>query len=70
MSVIYGWHDGRGWSAPDRPRYSFGIRPYLFKLQVTERLPNGDVDNTVSCREFLDEFLPILQKQLGELDLA
>jgi hypothetical protein len=65
MSVAYAWNDGSGWSAPSQPRFTYGGRPYLYKLQLAGQLPaNADDMRDDPCRQFLAEFLPVADQYL------
>jgi hypothetical protein len=65
LRVAYAWNAGDGWRAPEHPQFTFGGRPYLYKLQVA-----GSVGTGVSrgeddpCRSFLGDFLPVLDAVL------
>jgi hypothetical protein len=57
--VYYAWSDGAGWSADEEPRVTFGGRPFLFKVQVCVRLPEGaEADTHDPARAFFPVFLP------------
>jgi hypothetical protein len=60
LRVVYAFTTGGAWSAPDHPRFLFGGRPLLYKLQLAGYLgPGADPDND-PCRHFLKDFLPVL----------
>lgn len=59
LRVYYGWSGGDQWSAPDQPRLTYGGNPYLYKIDVTSRMPPGtDFSKVDPCREFLKYFVP------------
>jgi hypothetical protein len=65
LQVGYGWSDGGRWVAPDHPRISFGRRPLLYKLQLAVVCPTStDIRHYDVCRDFLADFLPVLQQSL------
>jgi hypothetical protein len=65
LQVGYGWSDGGPWVAPDHPRVSFGGRPLLYKLQLAVVCPaSSDIRHYDVCRDFLADFLPVLQQSL------
>lgn len=58
LEIFWGWHDGKGWSAPDNPRLTFGGAPALYKLQVTAQLwPNVAEGDEGSVAQFLRTYL-------------
>ena len=64
LSVAYGWNDGRGWAAPQQPRFQFGGAPLLYKLQLAAPLGGEQPNKSDPCRSFLREFLPALDAAL------
>jgi hypothetical protein len=60
MTVYYGWSDGQGWQAAERPR--FWRTDYLYKVQTSCQPSGAGGDPTL---DFLSHFLPALQQQLG-----
>jgi hypothetical protein len=67
LHVAYGWSLGSHWSAPEDPRFIFGGRPYLYKLQLAI---TGDVQPEMTgenpCRRFLADFIPAIRKYLSD----
>jgi hypothetical protein len=61
----YAWSTGRGWMAPDEPRYAFAGQPYLYKVQLSGLTPTeGEHEMDSSCHRFLQDFVPIASKYL------
>lgn len=58
LHVYYAWADGSVWNAADAPRYEYGGRPYLYKLEVAGS-PVGlnKVESKDLCRRFLEDLL-------------
>jgi hypothetical protein len=54
LQVYYGWSLGDRWVASSSPRFEFGGRPLLFKIQLAA-LHDGQpgADATDPCRDFL-----------------
>lgn len=61
LRVLYGWTNDGNWHANDNPRFAYGGRPLLYKIQLAGPEPVGDND---ACQEFLAAFLPVLRKHL------
>jgi hypothetical protein len=62
LQVAFGWNAGHGWVAPDYPRFAFGGRPFLYKMQMaTSSAESGDSNG---FQGFLDDFLPVLDASL------
>jgi hypothetical protein len=59
FEVWYAWSDGGNWQAVKQPR--FWMTETLYKIQLAG--PVGDDDNQ-PCREFLEAFLPEVEKVL------
>lgn len=64
LRVVYGWTNDRQWHATDWPRFAYGGRPLLYKLQMAGPVPGNE--NQDACRDFLNAFLPLLQKHLAQ----
>ena len=63
MRVYYAWSDGTRWEAPegDFGRYKYAGLPYLYKIQLAAEMPaNADPKKDDACRDFLEDFLPVL----------
>jgi hypothetical protein len=65
LRVYYGWSTGGRWDAPERPRFSFGSLPHLYKLQVavTDH-PTSEAIDFDAGQDFLECFLPQLAPQM------
>lgn len=63
LIAYHAFSDGGSWQSPERPRFAFGGRPYLMKLQLAGRT-EADSTQHVSdpCRNFLEAFLPVLER--------
>ena len=64
LRVLYAWNDGHGWSAPREPRFRYGGRPLLYKIQVAGHLLAGGVTTNDPCCAFLRDFLPVADRYL------
>jgi hypothetical protein len=65
LLTYYAWSTGDRWSAPNDARFAFAGRPYLYKIQLSSRLPAGtDPKTNDPCKEFLKDFLPVVKKHL------
>ena len=67
LRVYYGWSRGGPWSAPESARRQHVGSPYVYKIQVAAPLPPLLTRHeTDPCKDFLVEFLPVLQHYLVE----
>ena len=58
LSVYYAWNDGTGWQASESPRFEYGGRPMLYKIQLAGRVADKSENETTSpCHQFLTELL-------------
>ena len=65
LRVCYGWSTGGAWQAPEHPRFQYGGRPLLYKIQIaSEVAPGSSSDDSESCTNFLRDFLPVLDQRL------
>ena len=64
MLVYYGWSRGGRWSATEGARWEYAGSPYLYKIQLASQLPPGQTLDKDPCKDFLDDFLPVLQPYL------
>lgn len=64
VRVYYAWNDGRGWKAPEEPRFSFVGRSRLYKIQLAAFLPSVPEGQDDPCSDFLEQFLPALEPYL------
>jgi hypothetical protein len=62
LRVFWSWNDGKGWSAPEAPRWQFGGAPVLCKLYVV-RESAGSVAEPAA-----DPAMDFLRLFLAELD--
>lgn len=63
LRVMYGWTNDGNWDATVEPRFAYGGRPLLYKIQLAGPVPNEKADQD-ACRDFLEAFLPVLRKHL------
>ena len=63
LRVMYGWTNDGNWNATGDPRFAYGGRPLLYKIQLAGPVPNEKTDQD-ACRDFLKAFLPALRKHL------
>jgi len=67
LRVYYAWSKGDRWSAVGDPRFTFASQPYLYKIQLSSRLPPGTITQSQDpCHKFLQDFLPVARKCLVE----
>jgi hypothetical protein len=60
IRVYYAWSTGSRWVAAADPRYEYGTRPHLYKIQLSSILPpNSDLAKSDPCREFLRDLVPV-----------
>lgn len=64
LRIFWAWNDGRGWRAPDRPRFAFGGAPVLFKLYVVQEVVTGGAGAASEAADFLGALLPVLDQVL------
>lgn len=58
LRVYYAWSAGEPWDATSSPRFVYGGRPYLYKIQLAGNAPvNSEVVGADSCRRFLQDLL-------------
>lgn len=60
LEVWYAWSDGGSWQAAKHPR--FWMTDTLYKIQLAGPVATG---NSQPCREFLEAFLPQVEKVLN-----
>lgn len=60
LRVLYAWGDGVSWAAPNDPRFHFGGRAFLYRVQVLHAVKNQPATADAVCRSFLQDFLPIV----------
>lgn len=63
LIAYHAFSDGGPWRSPRYPRFAFGGRPFLLKLQLASRT-SADSEQSLPdpCRDFLEAFLPALQR--------
>jgi len=68
MIIDYGWFSGGNWTAPDLDsRLVFASHPVLYKLYIVREQSRSDEQVAFDpTTEFLRDFLPKLQKSLGD----
>lgn len=64
--ILWTWHAGPGWDAPDNPRLTFARFPALYKLYVIQEMGQPD-DQAVDgpYDDFIRALLPELEKALA-----
>lgn len=63
LIAYHAFSDGGAWQAPEHPRFAFGGRPYLMKLQLAGRTKADSAQAMRDpCRDFLEAFLPVLER--------
>lgn len=63
IRVMYAWTNDGNWDATANPRFAFGGRPLLYKIQLAGPIPS-ESGETDACRDFLAGFLPALRPHL------
>lgn len=65
LRVFWSWNAGGAWTVSETPRFAFAREPVLYKLHLVRELalPAEPLDND-PCVEFLQLFLPELQKKV------
>ena len=65
LRLYWTWSAGAGWKAPNSPRWTFRMRPVLYKLYVARELTRLDEPpENDPCFQFLASWLPQLDKRL------
>jgi hypothetical protein len=63
MRVLWCWHKGGAWVAPDNPRWRFAGMTVLHKVYVAQPfVPRNEATDGEACQEFLRDLLPELDK--------
>jgi hypothetical protein len=58
LQVCYAWRGDKTWTASKSPRFEFGGRPLLYKLQLSALAPpQGAEKATDLCKDFLSDLL-------------
>jgi hypothetical protein len=63
LRVLYGWTNNKRWHATENPRFTYGGRPFLYKIQLAGPVPAEGQKRDV-CQEFLTALLPVLRKHM------
>jgi hypothetical protein len=61
LRIYWSWNPGDSWQAPANPRWTFRMKPVLYKLYVTTRDEAAEADVAVA---FLRDWLPRLDQAL------
>jgi hypothetical protein len=64
LRMFWGWNAGDGWLAPETPRWTFRMKPVLFKLYVAREMASPDEGPEGDGLAFLRTWLPELNKVL------
>ncbi|MCO6457136.1 MAG: exosortase-associated EpsI family protein [Pirellulaceae bacterium] len=62
LRVYYGWTTDGVWQAPDVARWTYGGKPFLYKIQLAS-LP-AELSAHDPCASFLRDFVPVLRRQV------
>ncbi len=65
LQVYWAWSLNGQWSASENARYEFVREPVLYKLYLSRRLSASNDETLLSTEEFLNEFVPEVQKCLS-----
>jgi hypothetical protein len=66
IKIAWGWNDGSGWESPDtNPRFRYAGKPFLYKLQAVYKMNSLREGSDQGLRSFMEEFIPILNQQIG-----
>jgi hypothetical protein len=63
LRVLYGWTNDGNWDATASPRFTYGGRPLLYKIQLSGPVASEPGDQE-ACDDFLKNFLPVLRPHL------
>jgi EpsI family protein len=67
LQVLWSWNKNGAWMVTDYPRWKFAGGPRIYKLYVSqEYLPRDKATDGAASREFLRDFLPELNKMVGQ----
>ena len=75
IRVFWAWYkpqsDGKvEWKAPTNPRFAFGNARGLFKMYFTDEMRDPDETTDRSpCLRFAQDFLPVVDKALSQVEL-
>lgn len=62
LRSLYAWTNDRQWTASEDPRFEFGGRDYLYKIQLAG--PEPASDNADACKDFLMEFVGAMRQEM------
>jgi hypothetical protein len=66
LRIYWAWKSGRGWQAPEHPRWTFGGSQALYKLYITYRAaPGSELPDPDPCQDFMRDLLPELERALS-----
>jgi Protein of unknown function (DUF3485) len=57
LCVYYAWCADRQWLASESPRFEFGGRSMLYKLQLASLVPPANINQRNACEAFLHDLL-------------
>lgn len=63
LRLYWSWNPGDGWQTPSSPRWTFGGKPFLYKLYVSQAPTSGS--DRDAAAELLRDLLPELRKTLA-----
>jgi hypothetical protein len=65
LRIFWTWHGSSGWAAPEQARWQYATESMLTKLYVVRETAGAVVDpDRDPCNEFLDVFLPEVDRAL------
>jgi hypothetical protein len=64
LRIFWGWNASQGWQAPDRPRWTFRMKPVLYKLYAAREMASPTEGPEGDALAFLRTWLPELNKVL------
>jgi Protein of unknown function (DUF3485) len=65
LRIFWAWNATGEWTVPDRPRFAFARRPFLYKLYVIREMADSNEPlESDPCLEFMRHLLPELQRCL------
>lgn len=63
LRIFWTWHTSRGWVASENVRWKYSSEPMLSKLYIVRETGGASVEpDRDPCKEFLDVFLPELDR--------
>jgi len=66
LQISWSWNAGQGWQAPDNARLAFAPYRVLYKMYIVRDTSanNGSSEDWQICRDFLRQFLPVVDQAL------